>query len=102
MLLFCALDCVQWNRTVKSHKATLMLYRQRQQIQICKLAMTVDFAVVKRGYVQQAQVIWPKLMRCGLAQGLQGLNGYLERRWLLLTRLRLCACGTPERVLVIP
>lgn len=56
MLLFRALDCAQWNRTVKSHKATLVLYRKRQQIQICKLAMTVDFAVVKRGGVQQAQV----------------------------------------------
>ena len=62
MLLFRTFDSAQGNRAVQSDKPALVLHGQAKQIQIRELAMTVDFAVVERGSVQKAQVIWPELM----------------------------------------
>jgi len=87
MLLFCAFDCAQGNRTVKGHEASLMLDGQGQQIHVCELAMAMNFAVIKRLCVQQAQVIWPELVQWGLAKGLQGLYGLQKRCRLGIARL---------------
>ncbi len=36
------MDGGKWNSVIKSHQPSLMRYRQGQQIQVCKLAGTVD------------------------------------------------------------
>ena len=64
MLLFCALDSAQRYRAIQCHKAALMLDGKCQQIQICKLAVAMNFFVVKRSGVEQTQVVWPELMLC--------------------------------------
>ena len=87
MLLFCALDRTQGNRTIKSHKATLVLDRQGQQINIGQLAMAVDFAVVKSCRIQQADVVGPELVPWGLAKIMQRLQGLLKRYRPLITGL---------------
>jgi len=87
MLLFCALDSAQGNRTVKGHEAALVLDGQGQQIQVCELAMAMNFAVIERLCVQRAQVIWPEMVQWGLAKGLQGLYGLQKRGRLGIARL---------------
>ena len=44
-----------------SHKTTLMLHSQSEQIHICQLAMAVYFAAIKYGGIQQAQIARPAL-----------------------------------------
>lgn len=62
MLLFRTFDSAQGYCAVQRHKSALVLHGQAQQIQVRKLAMAVDFAVVERGRVQKAQFIGPELM----------------------------------------
>lgn len=51
MLLFRTFDSAQGYCAVQRHKSALVLHGQAQQIQVRKLAMAVDFAVVERGRV---------------------------------------------------
>ena len=87
MLFLGTLDRTQGNRTIKSHKAALVLDRQGQQINIGQLPMAVDFAVVKSGRVQQADVVGPELVPWSLAKIMQRLQGLLKRCRPLITGL---------------
>ena len=62
MLLFCALDSAQRYRAVQCHKAALLPDGQAHQIQIGQLPVTVNFFVIKRSGIKQAQVVRPELM----------------------------------------
>ena len=79
MLFLGTFDRTQRNRSIKGHKTTLVFDRQGQQINIGQLPMAVDFAVVKSGRVQQADVVGPELVSWGLAKIMQSFQGLLKR-----------------------
>ena len=87
MVFFRAFNSAQWNGGIEAHEAALVFHGQGQQIQIGELTVAVDFAVIERRRIQQAQVIWPELMVRGLAEGLQGLDGLIEGRRLWIAGL---------------
>ena len=70
MLLFSTFNGAQRHSAIQSHKSAVMLDRQAEQIQVCQLPVAVDFAVVKGGGIEKAQVVGPELMMWGLAKGL--------------------------------